>query len=294
MPMRPQRVHDVEVFGPVATLLPYRDLDHAIALAHRGQGSLVTSLYGADEAALGQAAVQLAASHGRVHVITPDVAQAHTGHGNVMPMSLHGGPGRAGGGAELGGLRALDFYHRTQRGAGQPRRARAARPAVADAPSDGPEETPMSLPDTFNFAEHLFALNRGRAQKIAYVDDRGTPAYGELEDRARRLAAALLAAGVRREERVLLLMLDSNDWPVSFLGCLYAGVVPVAVNTLLTADDYAYMLDHSGAQAALVSGALLPVLQDAMGEGAERAAGADRRRSPTGAAARRRAGLRRR
>jgi 3,4-dehydroadipyl-CoA semialdehyde dehydrogenase len=107
-----QRVHDVEVFGPVATLLPYRDLDHAIALAHRGQGSLVTSLYGADEAALGQAAVQLAASHGRVHVITPDVAQAHTGHGNVMPQSLHGGPGRAGGGGELGGLRALDFYHR--------------------------------------------------------------------------------------------------------------------------------------------------------------------------------------
>jgi len=106
------RVHDVEVFGPVATLLPYRDLDHAIALAHRGQGSLVTSLYGADEAALGQAAVQLAASHGRVHVITPDVGQAHTGHGNVMPQSLHGGPGRAGGGAELGGLRALDFYHR--------------------------------------------------------------------------------------------------------------------------------------------------------------------------------------
>jgi 3,4-dehydroadipyl-CoA semialdehyde dehydrogenase len=107
-----QRVHDVEVFGPVATLLPYRDVEHAIALAHRGQGSLVTSLYGADEAALGQAAGQLAASHGRVHVITPDVAQAHTGHGNVVPQSLHGGPGRAGGGAELGGLRALDFYHR--------------------------------------------------------------------------------------------------------------------------------------------------------------------------------------
>ncbi len=107
-----QRVHDVEVFGPVSTLLPYRDLAHAYALAHRGQGSLVTSLYGDDEAALGAAAVELAASHGRVHVLTPDVAQTHTGHGNVMPMALHGGPGRAGGGAELGGLRALAFYHR--------------------------------------------------------------------------------------------------------------------------------------------------------------------------------------
>ncbi|MBU1359475.1 MAG: 3,4-dehydroadipyl-CoA semialdehyde dehydrogenase [Gammaproteobacteria bacterium] len=106
------RVHDLEVFGPVATLMPYRDVDHAVALAHRGQGSLVSSLYGADDAALGRAAVALAASHGRVHVVTPGVAKEQTGHGNVMPMSLHGGPGRAGGGAELGGLRALDFYHR--------------------------------------------------------------------------------------------------------------------------------------------------------------------------------------
>lgn len=106
-----QAVHDVEVFGPVATLLPYRDSAHAVALAHRGQGSLVTSLYGSDEAALAQTALAVAASHGRVHVVTPDVAQTHTGHGNVMPMSQHGGPGRAGGGAELGGLRALAFYH---------------------------------------------------------------------------------------------------------------------------------------------------------------------------------------
>jgi 3,4-dehydroadipyl-CoA semialdehyde dehydrogenase len=106
------RVNDIEVFGPVATLLPYRDLAHATALAHRGQGSLVVSLYGSDDGALAEAALAVAPSHGRVHVVSPEVAQAHTGHGNVMPMSLHGGPGRAGGGAELGGLRALDFYHR--------------------------------------------------------------------------------------------------------------------------------------------------------------------------------------
>ncbi|RQO83067.1 benzoate-CoA ligase family protein [Acidovorax sp. FJL06] len=123
----------------------------------------------------------------------------------------------------------------------------------------------MSLPPRFNFAQHLFELNRDRAQRAAYIDDRGSLGYGALEDRARRLAAALTHAGVRREERVLLLMHDSSDWPVAFLGCLYAGVVPVAVNTLLTADDYAYMLDHSRAQAAIVSSALLAVLQDAMG-----------------------------
>jgi 3,4-dehydroadipyl-CoA semialdehyde dehydrogenase len=106
------RVHDTEVFGPVATLVPYRDTAHAFALIRRGQGSLVTSLYGADSAALAAAALELADSHGRVHVISPDVAALQTGHGNVMPQSLHGGPGRAGGGEELGGLRALNFYHR--------------------------------------------------------------------------------------------------------------------------------------------------------------------------------------
>jgi len=105
-------VHDTEVFGPVATLLPYRDTAHALALVRRGQGSLVASLYGTDPAALGAAAIELADSHGRVHVITPDVAALQTGHGNVMPQSLHGGPGRAGGGEELGGQRALNFYHR--------------------------------------------------------------------------------------------------------------------------------------------------------------------------------------
>lgn len=105
-------VHDMEVFGPVATLLPYRDTAHALSLVRRGQGSLVTSVYGSDAAALAGTAIDLADSHGRVHVISPDVAQLHTGHGNVMPQSLHGGPGRAGGGEELGGLRALNFYHR--------------------------------------------------------------------------------------------------------------------------------------------------------------------------------------
>jgi len=105
-------VHHLEVFGPVATLMPYRDLDHAFALARRGQGSLVASVYGEDEAFLALAARQLAESHGRVHVVNASVAKTHTGHGNVMPQSNHGGPGRAGGGQELGGLRALAFYHR--------------------------------------------------------------------------------------------------------------------------------------------------------------------------------------
>ena len=120
------------------------------------------------------------------------------------------------------------------------------------------------LPARVNFAQHLFELNAGRPDKAAFVDDVGSLSYGALADRSRRLAAALHALGVRREERVLLLMQDGCDWPLSFLGALYAGVVPVAVNTLLTADDYAYMLEHSRAQAVIVSGALLPTLAMAM------------------------------
>jgi 3,4-dehydroadipyl-CoA semialdehyde dehydrogenase len=105
-------VHDHEVFGPVSTLLGYRDADHAFQLAQRGLGSLVSSVFSADPAWLARAAVALAGSHGRVHTVTPEVAKTQTGHGNVMPASIHGGPGRAGGGEELGGLRGLGFYHR--------------------------------------------------------------------------------------------------------------------------------------------------------------------------------------
>jgi 3,4-dehydroadipyl-CoA semialdehyde dehydrogenase len=106
------QVHRHEVFGPVATLLGTRDTAEAIALARRGEGSLVCSLFSADDAWLAQTAAALASSHGRVHAVNPAVATTHTGHGNVMPQSIHGGPGRAGGGEELGGLRALRFYHR--------------------------------------------------------------------------------------------------------------------------------------------------------------------------------------
>ena len=119
-------------------------------------------------------------------------------------------------------------------------------------------------PERFNFAAHLLAANATRGAKPAFVDDHGSLSYGQLDERVRRLASALRGLYLRREERVLVLMHDGNDWPVAFLGSVYAGLVPVAVNTLLTADDYAYMLEHSRAQAVLVSGALLPTLNAAM------------------------------
>jgi 3,4-dehydroadipyl-CoA semialdehyde dehydrogenase len=102
----------------------------------RGQGSLVCSLYGSDKVVLAQAALELADSHGRVHIISPDAGPLHTGHGNVMPQSIHGGPGRAGGGEELGGLRALNFYHR--------RAALQASTAVLDLLKASEVQTPES------------------------------------------------------------------------------------------------------------------------------------------------------
>ena len=127
-------------------------------------------------------------------------------------------------------------------------------------------QTPVNG-EHFNFAQHLIDINTNRPQKIAFIDEKGTLSYSELFNKVRRMASALQALGVRREERVLLLMHDCNDWPVSFLGAMYAGIVPVAVNTLLSADDYHYMLQHSRAQVALVSQVLLPTLLAAMAKG---------------------------
>lgn len=124
------------------------------------------------------------------------------------------------------------------------------------------------LPARYNAAADLLSRNlaAGRADKIAYVDDTGLLSFAALDQRCRRFAAALLHAGIRPEERLLLCALDTVDFPTVFLGCLLAGVVPVAVNTLLTVDDYAYMLDHSGARAAVVSAPLASVMRDAIGK----------------------------
>jgi len=121
--------------------------------------------------------------------------------------------------------------------------------------------------EVFNFASHLLELNTGRGEKTAFTDDTGTLTYADLATGVRQMAAALSARDIRREERVFLLMHDCVDWPVSFLGAMYAGIVPVAANTLLTTDEYVYMLKHSRAQAALVSAALLPRLREVLDQG---------------------------
>jgi oxepin-CoA hydrolase/3-oxo-5,6-dehydrosuberyl-CoA semialdehyde dehydrogenase len=105
-----EAVHDVEAFGPVSTLMPFDDLDEALALAARGQGSLVTTLATRDPAIAARAVPLLAASHGRVHILEREAATESTGHGSPLPVLKHGGPGRAGGGEELGGIRAVKHY----------------------------------------------------------------------------------------------------------------------------------------------------------------------------------------
>ncbi|MEP6740635.1 MAG: phenylacetic acid degradation bifunctional protein PaaZ, partial [Caldimonas sp.] len=109
-PMSNDAVHDVEAFGPVSTLMPYDDFDEALALAARGRGSLVATLVTHDPKIAAKAIPQMAAWHGRLLVLDRESAAESTGHGSPLPMLKHGGPGRAGGGEELGGIRAVKHY----------------------------------------------------------------------------------------------------------------------------------------------------------------------------------------
>ena len=109
-PLTAGEPHDVEAFGPVCTVMPYRDIDEAIVLAKKGRGSLVGSVFTADDAEARRIVLNTAAWHGRLLVINQDCAAESTGHGSPMPALVHGGPGRAGGGEELGGERAIKHY----------------------------------------------------------------------------------------------------------------------------------------------------------------------------------------
>ena len=114
---RAAAIHNVEAFGPVATLIAYRGIDEAVELAALGGGSLVASLYGPDRDENASLALGVASHHGRVLVVDQTTAAANTGHGSPLPPLVHGGPGRAGGGQELGGMRAV--YAHMQRSAVQ-------------------------------------------------------------------------------------------------------------------------------------------------------------------------------
>ena len=105
-----QKIHDVEAFGPVSTVMPCRDLDHAIELVNKGQGSLVASVITRDADVARQVALGAGAFHGRLYFNNRDSMKESTGHGSVLPHMVHGGPGRAGGGEEMGGIRGVMHY----------------------------------------------------------------------------------------------------------------------------------------------------------------------------------------
>ncbi|HEY3776822.1 MAG TPA: phenylacetic acid degradation bifunctional protein PaaZ [Rhizomicrobium sp.] len=115
------RVHDSEPFGPVATLMSYNDLSDAVRLVNRGNGSLVMSLFTWDPAVAREVIAGAGAFHGRLLVVDRDCAKESTGHGSPLPPLVHGGPGRAGGGEELGGLRGVFHYMQRIAVQGSPR-----------------------------------------------------------------------------------------------------------------------------------------------------------------------------
>jgi 4-hydroxybenzoate-CoA ligase len=108
-------------------------------------------------------------------------------------------------------------------------------------------------------------VEEGRGAKLAFTDTVSELSYGELQAQSRRLANLLRHLGVRREERVAMIMLDTVDFPIVFLGAIRAGIVPVPLNTLLTSDQYAYVLADCRARVLFISEALLPVVRDMLG-----------------------------
>ncbi|MGR3364713.1 MAG: phenylacetic acid degradation bifunctional protein PaaZ, partial [Maritimibacter harenae] len=113
-PDKATKVHETEAFGPVSTIMGYRDLDHAVELANRGQGSLVVSLITNDGEVARDVAMGVGAYHGRIYINNRTSMKESTGHGAPLPHMVHGGPGRAGGGEEMGGIRGvMHFMQRT-------------------------------------------------------------------------------------------------------------------------------------------------------------------------------------
>lgn len=113
-PMNKTAVHEVEPFGPVSTLMPYKTIDEAVELTAKGRGSLVTSFVSKNTSDIVAFTTEAAAFNGRIHIVNEKMAKESTGHGSPMPLMKHGGPGRAGGGEEMGGKRGvLHYLHRT-------------------------------------------------------------------------------------------------------------------------------------------------------------------------------------
>jgi oxepin-CoA hydrolase/3-oxo-5,6-dehydrosuberyl-CoA semialdehyde dehydrogenase len=154
-------IHSVEAFGPVCTLIPYDTVEDAVTLARRGGGSLVSSIFSADDAVAARLVQGLAPFHGRIVVVNRHCAKESTGHGSPLPHLVHGGPGRAGGGEEMGGIRGVMHYMQRTAVQGTPDvvtavTGRWVKGARELDPGTHPFRKPfaqLAIGDTFNSAE---------------------------------------------------------------------------------------------------------------------------------------------
>ncbi|UWQ91628.1 phenylacetic acid degradation bifunctional protein PaaZ [Rhodobacteraceae bacterium M382] len=190
-PDNAQRVHDTEAFGPVSTVMGYRDLDHAVALANRGQGSLVASVITHDADVARTVAIGSGAYHGRLYFNNRDSMKESTGHGSPLPHMVHGGPGRAGGGEELGGVRGVKHYMQRTAIQGSP----AILSAIGDTWVPGaPEIQGPAHPFTRKFGDLAIGETLYTDPRIVTLDDiahfanfTGDTFYAHMdEDAARR------------------------------------------------------------------------------------------------------------
>ena len=215
-PWTADAVHDVEAFGPVATIMPYRDLTDAVRLANRGMGSLALSLFTNDPAVARDFIQGAAAFHGRMLVINRDNAAESTGHGSPLPVLVHGGPGRAGGSEEMGGVRGVKHY--MQRTAIQSTPAMIA--AISEQYIPG---APKHFVDSHPFTKRMSELHIGDTLRTAcrtvtiadiehFADFTGDKFYAHMDDEAAK-ASPIFEGRVAHGYLILSFAAGLFVWP---------------------------------------------------------------------------------
>jgi oxepin-CoA hydrolase/3-oxo-5,6-dehydrosuberyl-CoA semialdehyde dehydrogenase len=187
-PWKARAVHDVEAFGPVSTLMPYKDAADAVALVNRGKGSLVMSVFTHDTGFARDAVLGAGAFHGRMAFIDRDSAKESTGHGSPMPHMIHGGPGRAGGGEEMGGIRGVKHYMQRTALQGHPRVLSAITTRyMANAPTEEAVQHPFrrkfhDLPIGYRLKTKARAISLEDIEHFAHFT--GDTFYAHMDEEA--------------------------------------------------------------------------------------------------------------
>jgi oxepin-CoA hydrolase/3-oxo-5,6-dehydrosuberyl-CoA semialdehyde dehydrogenase len=187
---RAAAIHEIEAFGPVCTVVPYEELDSAITLARRGAGSLVGSVFTGDDSIAARLVIGLAPFHGRILVVNRHCAKESTGHGSPLPHLVHGGPGRAGGGEELGGIRGVLHYMQRTAVQGTPDVLTAVTGRwIKGSRERDPGAHPFRIPfgalvigDTFNSGERAVTV----ADIERFADLSGDHFYAHMDEAAAR------------------------------------------------------------------------------------------------------------